>query len=88
MIAICENNSVKVYESSPTMQGVLVRNGWALIEPLPYTGPAARPGFILTQAEAPKTLALLWNKFDDLFENGAKPLTGRWPPQRPRTHTS
>jgi hypothetical protein len=83
------NFSVKVYESSPTMQGVLVRNGWALIEPLPYnTGTAARPGFILTPAEAPKTLALLWDKFNDLFENGAKLLTDDWPLQRSQPRRS
>ena len=78
------NFSVKVYESSPTMQGALVRNKWALIEPLPYhIGKDDRPGIILTHADAPQTLALLWKAFDDLFEHGARQLTEDWPPKRP-----
>lgn len=75
------NFNVKVYESSPTMQGTLVRGRWALIEPLPYhVGTDNRPGIILTQADAPQTLEQLWNAFDELYERGAKDLTADWPP--------
>lgn len=75
------NFNVKVYESTPTMQGTLVRGKWALIEPLPYhVGPYSRPGIILTQADAPKTLEQFWKVFDQLYENGARALTSDWPP--------
>jgi len=75
------NMAIKVYESFPTMQGTIVKDKWALIELLPYhTGTKHRPGLLVTQQEAPQTLHLLWEKFEELFDTRAKPLTDIWPP--------
>jgi hypothetical protein len=65
---------VRKYDSSPTMQGILVEDQWALVELMPFhrtTG--ERPALYLVSSIDTELFALFQSAFRDLFDS-ARPL--------------
>jgi hypothetical protein len=63
---------VKTYRSVPTMQGLIVKNHWALIELLPFHGETKKRPAILLEAERAQDQMLLdhfYDAFDELWRS-------------------
>ncbi len=62
------NIEVRTYESTPTMQGIVVEKQWAMIELMPYgRGPSLRPAILLRYREKAERMAFLF--FADAFQS-------------------
>lgn len=62
--------TIREYRSSPTMQGVIVSERWALIELLPYaTHPDQRPALLLKPKTDPDLFALFKGQFERLWRD-------------------
>lgn len=64
---------VRCYSSSPTMQGILVRDDWALVELMPYrVPPNRRPAMYLTATGNPEVFPVFQQSFDELWRSGKR----------------
>jgi len=59
---------VREYRSLPTMQGLIVKDSWALIELIPFnTHTHDRPALLLTPGADPELFELFRQKWEDLW---------------------
>jgi hypothetical protein len=69
-----KNLEVREYSSVATMQGIIVRGKWAMVELIPYaTVTTDRPALLLTPDTDPEVFALLVDRFEQLWKN-SQPL--------------
>jgi hypothetical protein len=77
-----KNIQVWAYDSSPTMQGILVKGGWALLELLTYdTKPLFRPALLLRNDEETEHQAFnfFWDRCEALWAVSKKRKIGEMP---------
>lgn len=77
------NIEVRTYDSTPTMQGVIVHKKWAMIELMPYARvPSLRPALLLHYQERAERKPFQF--FADAFESLFSDSEGRKPAARSR----
>jgi hypothetical protein len=68
-----DNLEVREYSSVATMQGIIVKRKWAMVELIPYaTVTTDRPALLLTPDTDPEVFALLVDRFDQLWKNSQR----------------
>jgi hypothetical protein len=61
---------LRQYDSVPTLQGIIVKNEWALIELLPFhKKPNQRPAIYLSAEYDQELFELFTSAFEDLFDS-------------------
>lgn len=67
------NIEVRKYKSTPTMQGVIVMDDYALFELIPFdTPPEERPGLIVTKKDNPEVFKLFQQKYLRLWKDAVE----------------
>jgi len=63
-----EYSQIKYFRSTPTMQGYVVTDQWALVELIPYrTQPNERPALLLTKKSDAEAFGLFSDRFQKLW---------------------
>jgi hypothetical protein len=65
--------TLREYQSSPTMQAVIVHEEWALVELIPYNAkPKERPALILRRKDDQITFDFFCNQFEKLWKHSKR----------------